>query len=63
MTAAAAIHAFLEDMGMIKSGLGATIAVLVVSIVVSGILHVALTQHRIQANAAISGEITSSIPR
>ncbi|APG83366.1 MULTISPECIES: hypothetical protein [Sinorhizobium] len=48
---------------MIKSGLGATIAVLVVSIVVSGILHVALTQHRIQANAAISGEITSSIPR
>lgn len=48
---------------MIKSGRGATIAVLVVSIAVSGILHVALSQHRTQANAAVSGEITSSIPR
>ncbi|MEY9100384.1 hypothetical protein ABIA24_003293 [Sinorhizobium fredii] len=48
---------------MIKSGLGATIAVLVVSIAVSGILHVALSQHRTQAKAAVSGEITSSIPR
>ncbi|WP_116288936.1 hypothetical protein [Ensifer sp. LCM 4579] len=48
---------------MIKSGLGATIAVLLVSIVVSGILHLALSQHRAEANAAFSGEITSSIRR
>ncbi|WP_018234874.1 hypothetical protein [Ensifer sp. BR816] len=48
---------------MIKSGLGATIAVLVVSIAVSGILHFALSQQRTPANAAVSGEITSSIPR
>jgi hypothetical protein len=31
--------------GMVKSGLGATVAVLVVSIAVSGILHIALSQH------------------
>ncbi|MBP2235696.1 putative membrane protein [Sinorhizobium kostiense] len=48
---------------MVKSGLGATVAVLVVSIAVSGILHIALSQHRTEANAAISREITSSIPR
>lgn len=48
---------------MIKSGLGATVAVLAVSIAISGILHVALSQYRAEANAAVSGEITSSIPR
>lgn len=48
---------------MIKSGLGATVAVLVVSIAVSGILHFALSQHRTEANAAVSSEITSSISR
>jgi chemotaxis receptor (MCP) glutamine deamidase CheD len=50
-------------MGMIKSGLGATVAVVILSVAVSGILHFALSQHRTEANAAVSGEITSSIPR
>jgi hypothetical protein len=53
----------LEKMGMIKSGLGVTVAVLIVSIAVSGVLHIALSQYRSEANAAVSGEITSSIPR
>ncbi|MCA1369372.1 hypothetical protein I6F15_18450 [Bradyrhizobium sp. BRP14] len=48
---------------MIKSGLGVSVAVLVLSIAASGILHVALSQYRPEANAAVSGEITSSIPR
>ncbi|WP_167333596.1 hypothetical protein [Sinorhizobium arboris] len=47
---------------MIKSGLGVTVAVLALSITVSGILHFALSSYRPNA-AAVSHEITSSIPR
>ncbi|RVL00826.1 hypothetical protein CN150_01735 [Sinorhizobium meliloti] len=50
-------------MDMIKSGLGVTVAVLALSITVSGILHFALSNYRPAANAAVSHEITSSIPR
>lgn len=48
---------------MIKSGLGVTVAVLVVSIAVSGVLHFALSQYRMSPERAFSGEITSSIHR
>ncbi|MQX98333.1 hypothetical protein CN074_04300 [Sinorhizobium medicae] len=51
-----------ED-GMIKSGLGVTVAVLIVSVAVSGVLHFALSNYRPEAQAGVSGEITSSIPR
>ncbi|MGZ2374829.1 hypothetical protein [Sinorhizobium medicae] len=48
---------------MIKSGLGVTVAVLIVSVAVSGVLHFALSNYRPEAQAGVSGEITSSIPR
>lgn len=47
---------------MIKSGLGVTVAVLIVSVAVS-VLHFALSNYRPEAQAGVSGEITSSIPR
>ncbi|WP_167354075.1 hypothetical protein [Sinorhizobium saheli] len=48
---------------MIKSGLGVTVAVLALSIAVSGVLHFALSQYRPEGHPTVSGEITSSIPR
>lgn len=48
---------------MIKTGLGASIAVLAVSIAVTGVLHVALSHYRTLPGMAVSDEITSSIPK
>ncbi|MDK1489708.1 hypothetical protein QN219_06500 [Sinorhizobium sp. 7-81] len=48
---------------MVKTGLGASVAALTFSLVVAGVLHFALSQYRTGALPAVSGEITSSIPR